>query len=104
MGSLFLVAKDGYAFTADPGQPVVVDAPPASLGSHGYVATDPDLRALFIASGRGIRRGVTIEDVAAIDLAPTMGHLLGVEMKGVEGKILTQILSIESPAGADRRE
>jgi len=104
MGSLFLVAKDGYAFTADPGDPVVVDAPPASLGSHGYVATDPDLRALFIASGRGIRRGVTIEDVAAIDLAPTMGHLLGVEMKDVEGRILTQILSIESPAGAGRRE
>ena len=57
MGALMLTAKDGYAFTADSAEPAVVDAPAGSLGSHGYVASDPDLQALFIASGRNIKPG-----------------------------------------------
>ena len=92
MGALFLVAKDGYAFSGDPGGDVVVDAPAASLGSHGYVATDPDLRSLFIASGRGIRRGVSVESVNAVDVAPTIAHLLGLDLGKVDGVPLTQIL------------
>ena len=93
MGSLFLTAKDGYAFTADANEPVVVDAPPGSLGAHGYVASDPELRSLFIATGRGIRRGATLDSVDVIDLAPTMARLLGFEMSGVDGKVLSAILT-----------
>lgn len=92
MGALFLTAKDGYAFTADSTEPGVVDAPLGSLGAHGYVATDPDLRSLFIASGRGIRPGVTLEAVDAIDVAPTAARLLGVELSDVEGRVLKEIL------------
>lgn len=93
MGALFLTAKEGYSFNALAGDQVVVDAAVGSLGAHGYVATDPDLRALFIASGRGIRAGVRLETVATIDLAPTAARLLGVELKDVDGKVLTDILA-----------
>jgi predicted AlkP superfamily pyrophosphatase or phosphodiesterase len=93
MGSLLLVAKDGYAFSGDAAAPVVVDAPAGSVGSHGYVASDPDLRALFIASGRGIRRGVVLDTVDTIDIAPTMARLLGVELRDVDGRVVTDILS-----------
>lgn len=93
MGSLFLTAKDGYAFTADFNEPFVVEAPLGSLGAHGYVASDAELRSLFIASGRGIRRGVTLDSVDVIDLAPTMARLLGFEMSGVDGKVLSAILT-----------
>lgn len=93
MGSLFLLARDGYAFTGDAAAPSVVDAPPGSLGSHGYVASDPDLRSLFIASGRGIRAGVTLDAVNVIDLAPTMARLLGLELRGADGRVLTEILA-----------
>jgi len=93
MGALLLVAKDGYAFTAAVGEEVVVDAPAGSLGAHGYVATDPDLRAIFIASGRGIKPGVTLETVDVIDIAPTAAELLGVELKGVQGRVLEEILA-----------
>jgi predicted AlkP superfamily pyrophosphatase or phosphodiesterase len=103
MGSLLLVAKDGYAFTADAGDQVVVDAPPGS-GSHGYVATDPDLSALFIASGRGIKGGVTLESVATVDLAPTMGRLLGIELTSVDGRVLSEILTGEPAAAPSRRD
>jgi predicted AlkP superfamily pyrophosphatase or phosphodiesterase len=93
MGSLFLIGKDGYAFTADAGDQVVVDAPATSLGSHGYVASDPDLRALFIASGRGIRKGTALDTVSTLDLAPTVARLLGFELPAADGKALTAILS-----------
>jgi predicted AlkP superfamily pyrophosphatase or phosphodiesterase len=102
MGALLLVARDGYAFTNDAAAPAVVDAPATSQGSHGYVASDPDLSALFIASGRGIKKGVTLESVSTIDLAPTMARLLGLELTNVDGRMLTEILAAAPavPAGS----
>ena len=93
MGALFLVARDGYSFTADPNEPVVVNTSPTSLGAHGYVATEPDLRSMFIASGRGIRPVARVDDVDAIDLAPTIAELLNVQLTSVDGKVLRQILA-----------
>ena len=92
-GALFLTAKNGYAFSGSAtGETSVVDAPEGSLGTHGYVSTDPDIQALFIASGRGIKPGVKLESVDNVDVAPTAAKLLGVELKNVDGKVLTQIL------------
>jgi hypothetical protein len=96
MGVLLLTGKEGYAFTADGRDPAVVDSPVESLGSHGYLANDPDLRAMFIAAGRGIRSGVSIDSVSTLDLAPTIAQLLGVELTGVEGKVLTDVLTSTS--------
>ena len=92
MSALFLTAKEGYAFADGTGPDIVTDAREGSLGAHGYVATDPDLQSLFIASGRGIAPGVTLETVENIDVAPTAARLLGFEMPNVEGKVLTRIL------------
>jgi hypothetical protein len=92
MGALFLTAKEGYAFAGAAGPQVVIDAPDGSLGAHGYVSSDPDLQSLFIASGRGIKPGVTLETVDNLDIAPTAARLLGLELKGMDGKVLTQIL------------
>ena len=101
MGALLLAAKDGYAFTGDVGEQPVVDAPPGSLGSHGYLASDPDLQALFIASGRGIKRGVQLDSVSNLDLTPTIARLLNLQMPDVQGRVLTEILSAPvSAAGA----
>ena len=92
MGALFLIAKDGYSFAAPATEPVAVDVGEGSFGAHGYVATDADLGAIFIAAGRGVRPGVTLDAVSTIDIAPTAARLLGVELKGVEGRELTEIL------------
>ena len=101
MGALFLTAKDGYAFAAAAGDQTAIDAPEGSLGAHGYVSLDPDLQSLFIASGRGITSGVTLDTVSNLDIAPTAAMLLGLQMKDVEGSVLTAILA--SGAGAPRR-
>ena len=93
MGVLFVTPKDGYAFAAPADGAVVVDAPEGSLGAHGYPATDPDLSALFLASGAGIRAGVTLGVIDNVDVAPTMAELLGVKLENVDGKVLEEILS-----------
>lgn len=93
MSALFLTAKEGYAFNAAVGDPLVIDASEGSLGAHGYMASDPDLRALFIASGRGIARGVKLGEIENLDVAPTAARLLGVELKGAQGKVLEAALA-----------
>ena len=93
MGALFLTAREGYSFAAAVGGEVVVDATEGSLGAHGYVADDPEIQSLFIASGRGVGRGIVLERMDAIDVAPTAARLLGIEMKGVEGRVLAEILA-----------
>jgi predicted AlkP superfamily pyrophosphatase or phosphodiesterase len=95
MGALLLTAKDGYSFSTAAGGDVVANAPEGSLGAHGYLSGDPELQALFIASGRGIKAGVTLDSMRTIDLAPTMARLLGLELTDVDGRVLTEILSPE---------
>ena len=93
IGELFLTAKDGYAFTAAVGGALVSDAPEGSLGAHGYLNTDPELGAIFIASGRGIKPGVVLDSIVNLDVAPTMARLLGVDLPDAEGKPLAEILT-----------
>jgi predicted AlkP superfamily pyrophosphatase or phosphodiesterase len=93
MGVLFITPKDGYAFAAPAEGDVVIDATEGSLGAHGYPSTDPDLSALFVASGAGITPGVKLDVIDNVDLAPTMAELLGVALGNVDGRVLKEILS-----------
>ena len=93
VGALLLAAKSGYSFAATvTGEKTVVDAPEGSLGTHGYISSDPEIQALFIASGRGIKSGVKLQSVDNVDVAATAAKLLGVELKNLDGKVLTEIL------------
>jgi hypothetical protein len=56
MGDLFLTAKSGYSFAGAAGGPVTATATQVG-GSHGYISNDPDMDAIFIASGYGISGG-----------------------------------------------
>lgn len=91
MGVLFITPKEGYAFTAAVGEEVVVDAAEGSLGAHGYPSTDPDLSALFVASGAGISAGVKLDVMHSVDVAPTMAELLGLALGSIDGRVLTEI-------------
>jgi len=51
------------------------------------------MNATFVASGRGLKRGLKIGLVDNIDVAPTIAHLLGQLLAGAEGKVISQILS-----------
>jgi predicted AlkP superfamily pyrophosphatase or phosphodiesterase len=94
---LILVAKDGYGITG----PAVGDdfIKPAtiwsSLGQHGCMASNPRMNALFVATGKGIKRGGKIGLVENIDVAPTIAHLLGKELPGTDGKVMREILDVQ---------
>ena len=87
------VPKSGYAFAASRGGAVSTTVASAS-GAHGYVNTDPELDAIFIASGSGIRPGVTLDRVRNVDVAPTIAALLGLRMPAdIQGRVIRDILS-----------
>lgn len=73
-GHLLLAAKSGYSFSVGTG------------GSHGYLASDPEMNSIFIASGAGVRPGVNIGTVSNLDVAATIAHLLGVALPTSIGK------------------
>ena len=87
MGQLLLTAKTGYAFSGATGGPVTA-AVPQQKGGHGYPATDPDMDALFIASGYGVRKGGNMGTIPNIDVAPSIAKLLGVGLPTAKGKPL----------------
>jgi len=93
MADLILVAKPTYGFAGQAeGEPVVDVAEGMTIGMHGYIADDPDMNALFIAWGRGIRKGIRIESLRNVDVAPTVAELLGLTLDGVDGKAARAIL------------
>jgi len=91
---LVLAAKPGYQFAGvDDGGAAVVDATPGiSSGGHGYLNSDPEACAMFLAWGYGIRPGARVGQVDMTDLAPTIAALLGLRMDGVAGRALRTIL------------
>jgi len=94
MADLVLVAHNGYAVsgTATGNDFVLPVTGSMSQGYHGYLASNTNMDALFIASGRGIKRNVKIGKVENIDVAPTIAHLLGQQLPGAEGKVISEIL------------
>ena len=96
MGSIFVIPKEGYSFVATATAPIVVDAAEGSLGAHGYVSTDADLNAIFIAAGAGIKPGVRLTAIENVDVAPTIARLLGLQLDGADGRVLEEVLATSS--------
>jgi len=61
-------------------------------GTHGYLNTDPKMQSIFIAWGSGIPRGIRLDSISNLDVAPTIAALLGLEMKHVKGHAIKQIV------------
>ncbi len=78
------------ADTADPTTSRVPLVPPRH--EHGYLPTHPKMFTSVVLSGRGVRRTAALGHVRSLDIAPTIAHLLGLEMKDVEGRVLTEAL------------
>ena len=91
VGDLVLAAAEGYSFgDAAEGEPVVELERP--VGVHGYLSDVPEMEALFIASGRGIRTGVELEEVDNRVIAPTAARLLGLTLDSADVDALAEVL------------
>jgi predicted AlkP superfamily pyrophosphatase or phosphodiesterase len=93
MADLILAAKDGYSFAAGDQGDVVTNAAVGSLGAHGYLTSDPEMNAIFIAWGRGIKPKTHIAELHNVDIAPTIAALLGLTMKNITGSPVSSILA-----------
>jgi predicted AlkP superfamily pyrophosphatase or phosphodiesterase len=87
MSPLLLTAKEGYSFSGATGGPVTA-AMPQLRGSHGYLNSDPEMDALFIASGYGVRASALSGRISNLDVAPTIAKLLAVPLPSAKGKPL----------------
>lgn len=87
---LVLAAKNTYGFAGGKEGAVVSDQ--FQGGSHGYVSTDPDMNAIFIACGRGIKPGSKLDIINNVDVAPTIATLLGLKLENITGKTLSAVL------------
>jgi predicted AlkP superfamily pyrophosphatase or phosphodiesterase len=75
--------------------PELIDARSSLHASHGYPPGTPGVEGVFYAWGDGIRPG-RVERVDAIDIHPTVTHLLGIAPgEPVDGKVATAILAVE---------
>lgn len=88
---LYLAAKPGYAFAWGATGAVVRGVHPAR-GAHGYLNTDPDMQAIFVASGAHIRRGIDLGTISNLRVAPTIARLLGVPLPAATQPPLAQAL------------
>jgi predicted AlkP superfamily pyrophosphatase or phosphodiesterase len=93
MGDLVLAASEGYAFGLEAtGDELVVANPNASAGAHGFLSTEPKMNAIFVASGAGIKAGTRAANIENIDVAPTIGRVLGIRLENIAGRVLEEVL------------
>jgi predicted AlkP superfamily pyrophosphatase or phosphodiesterase len=89
---LVLTTGPGYSFNDALSAPAVADAG-GMKGTHGHDPRPDYMHATFIAVGAGIQPGVKLDVVQNVDVAPTIAHLLGLEMKEVDGRVLVEIIA-----------
>jgi predicted AlkP superfamily pyrophosphatase or phosphodiesterase len=85
-----VVAEEGYAVSASSdGSDFVASHTDAktSLGSHGFVASNPKMNACCILWGPNVRPGIKLQNIENIDVAPTIAKILGVALD-TDGKPL----------------
>jgi predicted AlkP superfamily pyrophosphatase or phosphodiesterase len=66
----------------------VTAAVPQVGGSHGYLASDPDMNPILILSGHGVTARGKLSLQTNLDIAPTIAQLLGVRLPSAKGKPL----------------
>jgi predicted AlkP superfamily pyrophosphatase or phosphodiesterase len=92
MGDLILYAKAGYAFNNGAAGKEATGPSVNYGGTHGYVNSDPELDGIFIASGKGIKKGVVMDRMTNLDVAPTIARLLDLKLPETEGRVLDEVL------------
>jgi predicted AlkP superfamily pyrophosphatase or phosphodiesterase len=86
---LLIAAKPGNVFAS--GAPDGKGE--ANGGTHGYLNSDPQMQAIFMAWGTGIKPGVRLGTISNLDVAPTIAALLRIELTNATGRPLARILS-----------
>ena len=80
-----LISKPGYEVREDLlGE--YFNPEPTQKAQHGYDEELPDMRASFYIEGVNIAKNKDIGELHLIDIAPTLAHIMGIDMPTAEGK------------------
>ncbi|HEX4030423.1 MAG TPA: ectonucleotide pyrophosphatase/phosphodiesterase [Terracidiphilus sp.] len=88
---LLLYAAEDYGFSPEAADTFVTKLD-HQRGNHGYPNTFPLMQAIFIASGAGIKNVGEIPPMLNLDVAPTIAHILQLQLPDAQGKALEAIL------------
>ncbi|MDG3007879.1 alkaline phosphatase family protein [Paludisphaera mucosa] len=91
MADMIVAAQDGYGVAGGVAGDSLVQEH-SQKGSHGFLATEPKMNALFVASGSGVKPGAKLPSIENVDVAPTIARLLGVPLENPTGRVLTEFL------------
>jgi predicted AlkP superfamily pyrophosphatase or phosphodiesterase len=91
--ALMLEASPGYSFDDTLTGEEVRDSGETYKGTHGYLPTDPRMRASLIIYGPGARSGANLPLARMIDLAPSIAVLLKLKLPQTEGKPFKELLN-----------
>jgi predicted AlkP superfamily pyrophosphatase or phosphodiesterase len=91
--ALMLEAAQGYSFDDTLTGAEVRDSGETYKGTHGYLPTDPRMRASLIIYGPGVRSGAKLPLARMIDLAPSIAELLKLKLPQTEGKPFKELLN-----------
>jgi predicted AlkP superfamily pyrophosphatase or phosphodiesterase len=90
-GDLLLEAAPGFMLSDEARGDEELGAP-RYRGTHGQRPLHADNRAIFVAAGRGVRRGTRLGPITSRDVAPTLATLLGLPPAPTEGRALAEML------------
>jgi predicted AlkP superfamily pyrophosphatase or phosphodiesterase len=89
---LMLEAAAGYSFDDVLTGPEVRSSGETYRGTHGYLPTNPELRASLIIYGVGAKAGGHLALARMIDIAPTAASLLKLNLPQAEGKPISELI------------
>lgn len=84
---------DGVVCTTRYTHPDLLQSTPG--GSHGLIPDRPNLYAGFLASGPGLRSGMTVPSLGMEDIAPHIAFLLGIEFDAPDGILYPGLIAEE---------
>ena len=87
----YLDAAPRYKISSRANGPAI--AKTEERAAHGYLPSRAEMRATLIVAGKGIKANQRIEYARLIDIAPTVGRLLGLEMKSARGRVLSEVVT-----------
>jgi predicted AlkP superfamily pyrophosphatase or phosphodiesterase len=76
-----LALKPGYVLGGAWSGPLVVTHN-GEGGTHGWLPDEPDMRAAFLITGKGIAKGRNLGSIDMRQIAPTFAQILGVRLPG----------------------
>ena len=63
------------------------------LATHGYSPNKAGYHTIFMAAGKGIKKGVMVSSMNLVDIAPTLAALLGLDLGKADGQVISELLN-----------